>query len=233
MKDYIRLIVSDLHIGSAYTNEKALFELLKKVEFDELILAGDIIELLKKPTFTETTAALFNFVSGIAHDKTVIYIVGNHDHAFSGFIGKTISGVKFVKRHEFVYAERKYRVEHGDDYDTGLVNWRYTMEFISLIQNMIERIFNIDLTTWWAKKQIKKRKLKKIWDIIKWNKDADVFIMGHTHNPEVLIWVDKNEKIKTYINTGDWVENCTYVIIKDGHVRLRNFKTTVDKDKSK
>ena len=48
--------------------------------------------------------------------------------------------------------------------------------------------------------------------------------MGHTHNPEVLIWVDKKENIKTYVNTGDWVDNCTYVTIKDGQVRLRKFE---------
>jgi len=89
---------------------------------------------------------------------------------------------------------------------------------------LIERIFNIDLTTWWAKKQIKKRKLIRIWDLVQWNSDADVFIMGHTHNPEVLIWVNKDEKIKTYVNCGDWVENCTYVIIKDKQVRLRKWK---------
>ena len=51
-----------------------------------------------------------------------------------------------------------------------------------------------------------------------------MFIMGHTHNPEVLIWVDKNEKIKTYVNTGDWIDNCTYVLIKDAQVRLRKFE---------
>ena len=48
--------------------------------------------------------------------------------------------------------------------------------------------------------------------------------MGHTHNPEVLIWVDKDENIKTYVNTGDWIEHHTYVIIKGGQVRLRNRK---------
>ena len=104
-----------------------------------------------------------------------------------------------------------------------MVKWRYTIELISFFQNMIERVFGFDLTTWWANRQIKKRQLKRIWDLVKWNEDSDVFIMGHTHNPEVLIWVDKNEKIKTYINTGDWVNNCTYVIIRDGHVRLRKY----------
>jgi len=220
-KDYVRLIISDLHLGSAHIHENELKSLLDNTEFDELILAGDILEFLKRPTFTDITARLFDFVCRL--NKKVIYVVGNHDHAFKSFIGKRVGGIEFVKRYDFEYAGRKYRVEHGDDYDTGIVNWHYTMEFISFVQNWIERVFNIDLTTWWAKRQIRKRKLKKIWDIIKWNEDADVFIMGHTHNPEVLIWVDKYEKIKTYVNTGDWVDNCTYVIIKDNQVRLRKW----------
>ena len=185
-------------------------------------MAGDILEFLRKPEFSFYASKIFNKILGSG--KKIIYIVGNHDNSFNKFIGKTISGIDFVKEYEFFYNNRKYRVQHGDQYDTGVVKWRYTIELISYIQNMIERVFKVDLTTWWAKKQIKKRKLKKIWDLVQWNKDADVFIMGHTHNPEVLIWVDKNEKIKTYINTGDWVDNCTYVIIKDGQVRLRKWE---------
>ncbi len=221
-KDYVRLIISDTHLGSHYSREEELFSLLTSLEYDELILAGDIIEFLKKPSFTEITSKLFNFINKL--DKKIVYIVGNHDIAFSSFVGKKVGGIEFVKRYDFDYGGRKYRVEHGDAYETGLVNWRYTIEFISFVQNWIERVFNIDLTTWWAKRQIRKRKLKKIWDIIKWNEEADVFIMGHTHNPEVLIWVDKDENIKTYVNTGDWIEHHTYVICKDNQVRLRNWK---------
>lgn len=219
--DYVRLIISDLHLGSAHTCESDLINLLQNTEFDELILAGDILEFLRRPTFTDITSKLFDFVCNL--NKKVIYIVGNHDKAFSSFVGKKVGGIHFVKQYNFNYENRRYRVEHGDKYETGIVNWRYTIEFISFMQNMIERIFNIDLTTWWAKKQIKKRKLKRIWDIVKWNDEADVFIMGHTHNPEVLIWVDKYENIKTYVNTGDWVFNCTYVVIKGGQVRLRKW----------
>jgi UDP-2,3-diacylglucosamine pyrophosphatase LpxH len=69
----------------------------------------------------------------------------------------------------------------------------------------------------------KKRKLKRIWDISKWNDDVDVFIMGHTHKPEALIWVDHKGNIKTYVNTGDWIDHETYVLIKDGNVRLKNY----------
>ena len=61
--DYIRLIVSDLHLGSANSREGALHELLSNIEFDELILAGDIIDFIKIPTFTVKTANLFNHLS--------------------------------------------------------------------------------------------------------------------------------------------------------------------------
>ena len=221
--DYVRLIISDLHLGSAYSEEQALESFLMTAEFDELILAGDILEFWKKPNFTATTSRLMNYLSNLSNKK-VVYIVGNHDDSFASFAGKTVAGIYFTKSYDFVYAGRKYRVEHGDDYETGVLNWQYTMQFISLIQNAIERVWSINLTSWWTRRQIKKRKLKRIWDIVRWNEDADVFIMGHTHNPEVLIWVDKNEKIKTYINTGDWVDNCTYVIVKDNEVRLRKWK---------
>ena len=222
--DYVRLVISDLHLGSAHSKEKKLLEMLKSVEFDELILAGDIIEFLRKPTFTKDTHSIFDYINRI--DKKIIYIVGNHDDSLESFVNKQINKIYFTKQYNFVYADRRYRIEHGDQYDNGLIKWRYTIEAISFVQNIIERVFNVDLTTWWAKKQIKKRKLKRIWDIVKWNNEADVFVMGHTHNPEVLIWVDKHEKIKTYINTGDWVDNCTYVLIKNKEIRLRKWPST-------
>ena len=223
-KDYVRLVISDTHLGSAYTKEKELSDLLSSVDYDELVLAGDFIEFLRRPVFTESTSQILKKV--LEAGKKVIYIVGNHDDAFEQFVGTTVGGVNFVRSYDFDYCGRHFRVQHGDQYDTGVVKWKYTIELISFFQNMIERVFGFDLTTWWANRQIKKRQLKRIWDLVKWNEDADVFIMGHTHNPEVLIWVDKNEKIKTYVNTGDWVDNCTYVMIKDGQVRLRKYENS-------
>ena len=220
--DYIRLIISDLHLGSAHSQDEKLLKFINNQAYDELILAGDILEFLRKPEFSLHAAELFNKL--LVGEKKTIYIVGNHDDAFNKFIGQSVSGIQFVKEYEFEYCGRRFRIQHGDQYDTGIVKWHYAIGFVSFVQNMLERVFKIDLTTWWANRQIKKRSLKRIWDLVKWNEDADVFIMGHTHNPEVLIWVDKNEKIKTYINTGDWIDNCTYVIIKDGQVRLRKWE---------
>jgi UDP-2,3-diacylglucosamine pyrophosphatase LpxH len=97
------------------------------------------------------------------------------------------------------------------------------MKIISIFQDIIERTSGLNLSTWLTNLKLKKRKLKRLWDILEDNDDVDALIVGHTHLPEVLIWIDENEKIKTYVNTGDWVQHATYVEIIDGVIRLKNF----------
>ena len=48
--------------------------------------------------------------------------------------------------------------------------------------------------------------------------------MGHCHAPEAVIWVDEDQNIKTYVNSGDWVFHTTFVSINDGIVRLQKFE---------
>ncbi len=224
MEDYVRLVVSDIHMGSLYSKESKLHNLLRSAHFDEIILAGDIVDFIKIPSFTEHSAQLLNDIADLNKvGVKIIYVVGNHDIAFKKFIGKTIGGIKFVEDYEFEYAGRKYRVEHGDKYETGIIHWRFTMNLVSIFHDLLERVFKWNLAAWWVGWKQKKRKLRRVWDIMQWNKDADVFIMGHTHMPEVVIWVNEEEVIKTYVNTGDWVEHSTYVLIKDGQLRLKNY----------
>tara|TARA_Y100001938_G_scaffold149678_1_gene237413 strand:+ start:614 stop:1306 length:693 start_codon:yes stop_codon:yes gene_type:complete len=224
VKDYVRLVVSDLHLGSAYSKESRLYSLIESTECDELVLAGDVIDFIKIPTFTKKTAALLNLIKGLR--CKVVYVIGNHDYVLRDFVGMTVDGIEFVEQYDFVYADRKYRIEHGDKYEDGVVQWRYFMKVFSIFQDWVERTFKFNLAAFYVRN--KKRKLKRIWDIVKWNDDVDVFVMGHTHKPEALIWVDHNERIKTYVNTGDWVDHETYVIIKDGNIRLKNYEKAED-----
>ena len=221
--DYIRLVISDLHLGSLSAKENLLCDLLSTIEFDELVLAGDIIDFIKVPTFTKKTIDFINILQ--QKGKPIVYVIGNHDINLSEFIGQTISGVKFVDKYEFQYVGKKYKIMHGHQFETGIVTWRFSMKIISIFQDMLERWLQWDMGSWLVKNRLKKRKLRRIWDILKWNKSADVFIMGHTHIPEAVIWIDENEKIKTYVNTGDWIEHQTYVIIKDGELRLKKFQS--------
>jgi len=215
-----RLIISDTHIGSKFYKEEELCEFLSSAKYDQLILNGDIIEFLKIPTFTKWA---MNVLKIVDYNKEIIYIIGNHDRALANFAGKEIFGIRFMNQYEFEENGRKFRVEHGDKYEKGIVHYRTVMKIISVFQDFLERYFNLDVSTWFNNLRINRRKIKRLWDIIDLNNDVDVLIIGHTHIPEAVIWIDENEKIKTYVNSGDWVSHATYVEINNGVVRLRNF----------
>jgi len=216
-----RIIISDTHIGTKFYRADELLSFLESSECDELILAGDIIDFIKIPVFTERCLQI---ISRIGEYKRIVYVVGNHDEGLLGVVGKKVMGVKFVKRYEFEEGGRKFRIEHGDAYDKGAIHNRIFVKFLSVIQNMLEFTFNFDFTTWWTEIQIKKHKLRSIINILRHHPKIDVFIMGHTHIPEAVIWVDEDQNIKTYINAGDWVTHQTYVTVDDGVARLRKFE---------
>ena len=83
-KDVKRLVISDTHIGSKFSRKEMLYELLMEKEYDQLILNGDIIELLKVPTFSKIALEIFKVAKNKA--KEVIYIIGNHDIAMAKFV---------------------------------------------------------------------------------------------------------------------------------------------------
>jgi len=154
-----RIVISDTHIGSKFYKSDDLLKFLKSVEYDQLILAGDIIDFIKIPTFTERCMEI---VDSIDYEKEIIYVVGNHDESLVGLVGKSFFGIDFVKKYDFEEHGRKFRIEHGDAYDKGALANRAFVKILSVIQNILEFAFNFDFTTWWTEIQIKKHKLRLI-----------------------------------------------------------------------
>ena len=216
-----RAVISDLHIGSSTYRAEALLKFLQTNSFDELILAGDIIDFLIIPTFTDNLTKIF---AEIGKTESVIYIIGNHDVSLSGLSGHTVFNIKFVKEYEFVDGGKKFRIEHGDKYDTGIVKKDFMMKIISITNDWIHRFFDVDLAHHYYQFREKRRKIKSIWDILKFNLDVDVIIMGHFHNPEKIVWTNENKKTITYVNCGDWVSHQTWVSIDNGEVCLNSFQ---------
>jgi len=215
-----RIIISDTHIGSKFYRADELLEFLREEEFDQLILAGDIIDFIKIPMFTERCAEILREV---CFQKDVIYIVGNHDESLNGLIGSSFANVHFCRKFEFIENGRSFRVEHGDRYETGFFHASTVVKIISVVQDMLERWLGFDLTSWLTARLLKKHKLRNVTAVMKTNDDVDVFIMGHTHIPEVLIWIHADQSVKTYVNSGDWVTHKTYISIIDDKVRLKEF----------
>lgn len=214
-----RVVISDIHIGSKSYKADDLISFLKKAEYDQLILAGDIIDFIKIPSFTKR---FLDIIKAVDFSKDIVYVVGNHDSSLRGLIGEGIYNVRFVDKYEFTDGGRLFRIEHGDRYEKGLVKRDFLMKIVSIFHDWLDRKFDIDLSTLLINYKMKKRKLRRIWDILKWNDDVDVVIMGHSHWPECIIWVDNQQKIKTYCNCGDWVSHNTWVSIDDGILRLNS-----------
>tara|TARA_Y100000287_G_scaffold185183_1_gene187782 strand:- start:3040 stop:3714 length:675 start_codon:yes stop_codon:yes gene_type:complete len=221
-----RVIISDVHIGSRHYNGKELAAFLKEAEYDQLIFAGDIIDFIKIPTFT---GDFIDIMESIDFSKEIIYVVGNHETSLRKLIGSSLYNITFVDKYEFEDCGRRFRIEHGDQYERGIVHYDFMMKVISIIHDWFERKFDVDLATWFVGRKLKKRKLRRIWDILKWNEDVDVIIMGHSHHPEAIIWVDSNQEIKTYVNCGDWVAHQSWVLVEEGIVRLKSEDKLIDK----
>ncbi len=216
-----RIIISDTHLGSSFYRSSELLEFLSSESMDQLILAGDIIDFIKVPTFTLNCGKI---LEAIKSKPEIIYVVGNHDDSLVKWVGTDFFGIEFVQQLNFHDSGRSFRVEHGDKFTTGPLHVAAFVKILSVIQHMLEAWFNIDLTSWWIRRQLRKHKLRSVSAILNVNNDIDVFIMGHTHIPEAVIWVHPDQTIKTYVNAGDWVTHQTYVEIEDGRVRLREFK---------
>jgi len=217
-----RLIISDLHLGSLFVNEDELIKLLSEEKYDELILAGDIIDFLRIPKFTKKTLEIFNLI--FVNSKSIIYLVGNHDLAFINFVDNDIlDKIKFKKKYEFTDNDKKVRIEHGNDYDLrSIIKWEYLISLLCVIINIIERLTNFNLLKYYENYFCKKKDKININNIMKINNDVDIFIMGHVHEPKII---NTNFNIKNhmqiYANSGDWVNNNSYLILENGNIELK------------
>ena len=216
-----RLIISDLHIGSMFSKENDILRVLKNENYDELILAGDIIDFIRIPKFTKKSLDIFNFLFNLT--IPIIYIVGNHDIAFQDFTNHESSNIKFLKTYEFEDNNKKIRIEHGDDYDNFIIKWEHIMNIICVIANLIERFFHLDMSNYYEKHRTKQRNKINIQKIIQKNADVDIFIMGHTHKPEIVENLVNNNKI-IYGNTGDWIQHKSYITLEHGSIKLINLE---------
>jgi UDP-2,3-diacylglucosamine pyrophosphatase LpxH len=209
------LVISDLHIGSKGCQTEAILKLLDK-EYDRYILVGDIIDgwLFKKyKKFTyEHTKVIRRFLK-LSKDKEIIWIAGNHDEFLRKYIGTEIGNIQIVNE----WVEHGTWFCHGDEYD-GVVKLRWLgvlgalgYDLAIIIDRLLKKTgYNFSLSKY-LKNNVKAaisfmvdfenemvRQAKK--------RNCHTVVCGHIHNPS-----DKIIDNIRYLNTGDWVENCSYI----------------------
>jgi len=223
------LFISDVHLGARGVESEKLLEVLKKYKPDYLFLVGDIIDgwLLKKRFYWNQsyTNVIRKILSYSKNGTKVIYITGNHDEFLREFPLLELGNIEIHDEYEY----KGIFLTHGDLYD-GVVNlkWLGVMgsmgyDFAIYLDRKLKSIGFKKSLSKFLKNQVKEA-IKFITSFEKQivyqtkKRHCHTAICGHIHTPE-----DKKIDGIRYLNCGDWIENKTYITLKDGNLQLHTY----------
>ena len=219
------LVISDLHIGSKGCKTEEILELLKDESYDRYILVGDIIDgwLFKRyKKFTYEHARVIRRLLKLSKNKEIIWISGNHDEFLRKYTPIEIGNIKVVD--EFI--ENGVWYCHGDKYD-GIVKMHWLgmlgsvgYDLAIVIDRFLKRFNKKTSLSKYLKDNVKAavsfmvdfenemiRQAKK--------RNCHTVVCGHIHTPN-----DKHVNEVRYLNCGDCVENCSYIILENNKFNL-------------
>ena len=216
------LVISDLHIGSKGCKTEKVLDLLKDESYERYILVGDIIDgwLFKKyKKFSYDHTKVIRRLLKLSKDREIIWIAGNHDEFLRKYLPLELGNIKVVDE----WTEYGTWFCHGDKFD-GIVKLRWLGMLGSIGYDLA---ISLDML---LKKLGLKRSLSKfLKDNVKAaisfmvdfenemvrqakKRNCDTVVCGHIHTP-----ADKIINRVRYLNTGDWVENCSYITYFSQH----------------
>ena len=220
------LIISDLHIGSKGCQTEAILELLKNEIYDRYILVGDIIDgwLFKKyKKFSYQHTKVIRRLLKLSKNKEIIWISGNHDEFLRKYTPVEIGNIKVVD--EFI--ENGVWYCHGDKYD-GIIKMHWLGVLGSLgydlaivIDRFLKRFNKKTSLSKYLKDNVKAAvsflidfENEMVRQAIK--RKCHTVVCGHIHTPnhKIIDGVD-------YLNCGDWIENCSYIVLEDNKFEIK------------
>lgn len=220
--EYKYLILSDLHLGSTDSNPKKILKFLKSIEYDTLILNGDIIDgwkLRRGGSIRKKEVEVLTYLLNVSKRKKVVYVRGNHDDFLDHMIPITLGDIEIVDNYEIEVNGKKIFITHGDVFDkiTKELKWiayigdiGYTMLIkLNKIYNRIRNHFGYPYYSF--SKEIKHKVKKAVSYIsdfeeslakLSKHRGYSGVICGHIHHPEI-----REIDGIMYYNSGDWVES--------------------------
>ena len=224
------LFVSDVHLGSKHSQADEFLEVLHRYEPRHLYIVGDFIDgwkLKRRWRWRPTYDRIIQRLMALKRSGTQLYYApGNHDNFLRGYLAD-YGVVEITDRFVHVAADgRRYLITHGDQFD----KIEQSMQWLSVIGTYA---YDVLLSTnyWlnWARGKKHNRYAfcgvikRNIKGLVKHISDFESQLMeaaasehcfgiicGHIHWPRIM-QLDN----LAYLNTGDWVENCTALVEYD------------------
>lgn len=221
------LFVSDIHLGCKHAQAAEFLDLLERYEPTHLYIVGDFIDGWKLKRRwrwePEYDRILQRMMAMKRSGAKLFYTPGNHDSFLRGFLANF--GVIEI-RDEFIHEAadgRRFVVTHGDKFDRV----EQSCQWLSVVASYA---YDVLLTAnWWGNRlrgkkhdpyafcgAIKRRVKRLVKHISEFEgqlvdnargSGCDGIICGHVHAPRI----EEIDKV-AYLNTGDWVENCSALV---------------------
>lgn len=222
------VVVSDVHLGTFGSRAKELYQYLKSIKPEILILNGDIIDIwqFRKRYFPKYHLKVLKQIFSLAVNGTkVYYLTGNHDEILRKFTDLTFGNIVLTDKLVLQLGDKKAWFFHGDIFDASIHNakwiaklggWGYDLLIMinSLSNWFLERMGKERYSFSKKIKNSVKQAIKFIGDFENTAADLaiennyDYVVCGHIHQPQIKT-IKKGHKSCLYLNSGDWIENLT------------------------
>ena len=236
---YRSVFVSDIHLGAVGAKTEVATRFLASVSCDYLYLVGDVIDGWvgrKDRKWTPDHAEVIRQILQTANEGCIVrYTPGNHDAFMRRMHGVQLGNIHIAHSFERTTADNKdLLVVHGDLFDRTCTKYQpiaffgaWMYEYLGMVNAKVNTKQRekgrrpVDFTT--ATKRGIKKFIGKATNyessVMEFAKESgyDGVVCGHVHRPQITYADDGF----VYVNTGDFVENCTAVVEhEDGRLEL-------------
>jgi UDP-2,3-diacylglucosamine pyrophosphatase LpxH len=237
------LFLSDFHLGCRASRAELILDFLQHHDADTYYLVGDIVDgwRLKRHWYwpAQHDEVIRKLLRKARMGTRIVYLPRNHDEFLRSFVGSSFGGIMVEDRliHETADGQRLL-VMHGDEFDIvarrapWLTPIGHGFAYATLkVKRLLDRLsFGLGLPystfSCWAKS-----KAKKAVNFVADFEEAligearrvgvDGVVCGHIHHARIIDLPDVR-----YINTGDWMENCSAVAENyDGTIEMLSWPT--------
>jgi UDP-2,3-diacylglucosamine pyrophosphatase LpxH len=198
---YKSVFISDVHLGTKGCKAQKLHRFLDSFTAENLFLVGDIIDgwaLRRRHHWPKTHTEIIRRILKMSERINVVYLPGNHDEFVRPFLKEDmqIGSINIVDSYEY---EGVY-VTHGDRFDWTMRIPTPLLNFLAHIWDYIphsdsQSSFTDIMYKWMGTERNIVRLVQR--------KGYKSCLTGHTDSPKIR---------DSYMNCGDWVSNCSYIV---------------------
>ncbi|MBI3143030.1 MAG: UDP-2,3-diacylglucosamine diphosphatase [Bacteroidetes bacterium] len=236
MREIELLVLSDIHLGTYGCHAKELLKYLKSINPSRVVLNGDIVDIwqFNKRYWPQSHMQVIKHMLNWINDGVrVDYITGNHDEMLRKFVGFSMENFQIKNKVLLNLDGKRTWIFHGDVFDVtmryskwlcklGAIGYDSLIAINSVANQVSHRLGRGRISLSKKVKNGVKKAIKYINDFeqtaaeIGMDNGYHTVVCGHIHQPKVRTFHKGASQIE-YLNSGDWIENCTALEYSKGN----------------